>query len=75
MSEEDKKEMKRMLYDAHPALVRLSELLNEDLEKSVTDMSKQDNYTMPAWSAYQADKLGEQRAIRKILGMIDIEDK
>lgn len=75
MSEDDKKEFKADLYAAYTVLNRLAEILEDDLDKSHEEATKKDNYFMPAWGEYQADKLGEQRCIRKILNLIDIEDK
>lgn len=45
----------------------LGEMLQEDYENAVNEMHDKQNFFMPAWSEYQASRLGKQEAIKKIL--------
>ena len=68
--EQDKKELKANLLNSREVLNALVRIIEEDLETSVKEARKEDNYELPSWSHYQADKLGEQRAYQKIINFI-----
>lgn len=73
--ESDKASVKQQVKNAKPVLDRLAKLLNEELEKSMKDMSSRNNFESPAWDSKMAHYLGEQTALRSILKLIDIEEK
>lgn len=55
-------------------LARLREVLRRDYEESIKEMGKKDNYFMPAWSEYQASRLGEQEALLSVINLLSDED-
>lgn len=71
LDEQQKKEMKVQILESRLVLDRLAKLLREELEESVTDMAKKEHFYMPSWSEYQASRLGEQRALRKAIELIE----
>ena len=73
--EKDKGVMKARIMESHDVLTQLTILLNEDLYKSYADMAATSSYERPAWSEYQASKLGEQKYIRKMIDLLKIEEK
>lgn len=75
LKESDKASVKQQIKNAKPVLDRLAKLLEEDLEKSMKDMSSRSNFGSPAWDNKMAHYLGEQTALRSILKLIDIEEK
>lgn len=64
------KELKAQIADARPVLQRLVKLLEDELEQSRKEMANKDNFFMPAWSEYQAHRLGEQEAIKMLIEFI-----
>jgi hypothetical protein len=75
LKESDKAPVKQQVKNAKPVLDRLAKLLEDDLEKSMRDMSSRNNFESPAWDNRMAHYLGEQTALRSILKLIDIEEK
>lgn len=73
--ESDQAVVKTQIKSSRPVLDRLANLLKEDLEKSMRDMSSRNNFESPAWDNKMAHYLGEQTALRSILKLIDIEEK
>ena len=67
-------DLKRALAGSTEALDRLSEILQELLDDSITQMANRQNYDSPAFSEKMADRLGEQRALRRVLDLINFED-
>jgi len=74
LPEKDKGVMKARIMESHDVLAQLTVLLNEDLTKSYADMAATSSYERPAWAEYQASKLGEQKYIRKIIELLNIEE-
>lgn len=70
LSKERKDEMKAVFSGCRPFLERLEQVLQEDLDASLNEMSKKQNYSDPAWSESMADRLGEQRTLRMVLDLI-----
>lgn len=62
------------LVAAKTVLNRLSELIKEDIKASQSGSLTKDKYESPNWAYLQADKVGEQRALNKILKIIDIQE-
>jgi hypothetical protein len=75
LSTEDSKKFKADLLAAELVLKRLSEMLKDDLDTSLKKAASADSYTSPAWSEKMADALGEQRTLRKVIDLINIEDQ
>lgn len=73
--ESDKAAVKQQVKNAKPVLDRLANLLTEDLEKSMREMSSRSNFDSPSWDSKMAHYLGEQTALRSIIKFIDIEEK
>lgn len=71
--EKDKGVMKARIMESYDVLSQMRVLLEDDLAKSYSSMDT--DYGKPAWSQYQASKLGEQTYIRRMLELINIEDK
>lgn len=69
----DKEELKTAILLAGIPLNRLKEILEEFLEVSRKEASKADKYELPAWSEYQADKIGEQRALTKVIKLLELD--
>lgn len=45
-------------------------LIEEDLNALEKEIESKDNYFMPAWAEYQADRIGSKRTLKKILNLI-----
>ena len=54
-------------------LQRIMDILKDDLEVSLKEMRSVDSYDKPAWSEFQADKLGEQRAYAKMIALLTLD--
>lgn len=70
LEKDDAKRMKALVAEARPVLERLATILEAELENSLEESSKKDNYFMPAWSEYQASRLGTQSTLRRIIKLI-----
>ena len=55
---------------AQPVIRRTRDILQRKLDASITEMQSKDTYSGAAWPYHQADLLGEQRAYRTILDLI-----
>lgn len=75
MPTKDKERFRKELKASISVLERLSEIMKDDLMKSHADSGSVANYSMPAWSQYQAHKLGEQATLLKLIDFVNIEDK
>ena len=73
VNEKDKEELKQSILLASIPLNRLKEIIKEFLEVSTKESRKADKYELPAWSEYQADKIGEQRAYEKIIKLLELD--
>jgi len=71
LSKQQEQELRGDLVLARPSFARLRVLLENELEASISEMGNKDNFFMPAWSEYQANKLGEQKALRKLINLIE----
>ena len=56
-------------------LARMETLLHAELEASTGLQCSKDLYDSPSWALQQADAIGQQRAYRKILRLIQQETK
>ena len=55
---------------AQTVLRRLKDLIDEEIESSIKEQGKKD-YTEAAWAYSQADSIGEQRAYKKVLKLVE----
>lgn len=74
LQEKDKAVMKARVMESHDVLTQLTSILEADLETSYTQMAKEGKYESPAWSEYQAHKLGEQACLRKLLELLTLKE-
>lgn len=51
---------------------KLIKVLEKDLQSSIRSSSNESNYDKPAWAEHQADQLGVQRTLRKVIDLITI---
>jgi len=66
----DKTEFKKRIVASRDVLNRLKKMLEEDLQASLKEAAKEDNYSLPAWSEFQAAKLGEQKKLRMVIDLL-----
>lgn len=69
-NEQERADMKAIWAASHPVRTQLVRVLEKELEASYTEMSKKDNYFMPAWSEYQASKIAEQKTLRSLINTL-----
>lgn len=74
-SKEGKEDFESLLKSSRLVLDRLSEIIKEDIELSLRKQRDEGNFSKPAWSEYQAYLLGEQKALNKLLSIINLKDK
>jgi len=58
---------------ASTVMEAIKTILKEDLEASLRDSAKADNYNKPSWSECMADQLGTQRTLRKVIEIVTIK--
>lgn len=73
-TEKDKEALRLQLVAAKPVLELLVKILEEDADAVDRYLIKHDNYDLPSWSEYIADKLGEKRTYNKIIDLVTLED-
>jgi len=66
----DKQDFKTRLFASKEITDVLKGLLQEDLNISNSEMRKESNYTLPSWAEFQADKLGEQRVLERLIKLL-----
>ncbi len=69
---ESKAKFVERLYGYTDVLDVLRNILKEELEESIRDMRSSENYTLPNWSEFQADKIGTQRTLNKVIDLITL---
>ena len=52
----------------------LRDILQEELDASMREQRKKEHYLMPAWSEFQADMNGEQRALRRVIDLLPLKE-
>lgn len=53
---------------------KLRGLHQKELENNLRSGRKKEHYFLPAWSEYQADRLGTQRTLQEVIDLLTIED-
>ena len=72
----DEHEDFRKTIRAHRVVLdRLKELLEEDLEACKKSQSSKIHYRDACWPMFQADHIGEQRALEKVIKLITLDEE
>lgn len=66
-----KKEIKEAFVASATIRERMRQVLQDDLDSMLRDMARENNFSMPAWSEYQAYRLGETEALRKLISLLE----
>lgn len=75
LDEQEKADLALQLAASTNVFKRLSVLIEEDISASSKHQESRDQYCSPSWAMAQADSIGEQRAYRKILRLINLKEK
>ena len=75
LDEQEVADMRASLVASTTILLRLSKLIQEDLDSSVAAQLAGAQYESPSWAYQQADFIGQQRAFNKMLRLINKEVK
>lgn len=73
-TQEEKERFEKRLSLVKDVFNVLEELIKEDLEVSNRKSKDEENFTLPAWSEYQAYQLGMQKQAEKILNLIKYKE-
>lgn len=49
----------------------LLKVLQEEIESLHASMRNEDNYNSPNWAYLQADRLGQEKALKRVVGLIE----
>jgi len=71
LSEQHKKDIVSNIRASQPFIKRAVEVIEDKLAVSEQLMTSRDSYDKASWPYFQADLLGEQRAYRKILDLLN----
>lgn len=71
LDKQEETDLRAQLVAATGVLKRLGVLLEEDLQRSHKTQESVELYNSPSWAYHQADSIGEQRAYKKILRLIN----
>lgn len=66
----DKSKTKESIANSKYTLDLLKDILNKELQE--LDVDKKEDYNIPNWSYYQADKIGYKRAIKSFIKLLTI---
>lgn len=67
---EAKAEFELRITNSADVLQRMGQIVKEDLRASLASTRREDAYNMPNWAYFQADQVGYQRALHRILELI-----
>ena len=70
---EEKEEFTKILLEGNRIIDRLINIVEQELDSCKKQKLDKSRYLSPNWSEFQADTIGEERALRKILNLIKIE--
>lgn len=73
LDDKEVEELKLKLVAATNVLERLTLLIEDDLEATIKNQEAKTNYDNPSWVYCQADAIGETRAYKKILRLINLK--
>lgn len=75
LPKEQQEDRKAMVKSAQPTLKVLKSILDKMLDELETERSKKAHYDSPAWAYLQADNNGAVRALKRVIDLLDQEDK
>jgi outer membrane phospholipase A len=70
-TDKEKNEFRLQVASAQPVIKRLLELAESEYRSSVQTMNDRGAYDSQSWPFLQADLLGEQRAYRKLIKLLE----
>ena len=70
---DDKDEFKQYVKQHPRILERLVQLIDNDIASVLKDTADEQSFTLPAWSEYQAFKMGEIARLQKMKALVDIK--
>lgn len=71
LTEQQKKDFDAQVVAAYPAMKKLVELLEEELNSTEKAVEDKENYSKDSWAYFQADLIGEKRVYKKIIRIIN----
>lgn len=74
-SVEEKERFRQQVMSSKGVLDRLADIMRDDIEATLAEMSRSDSYTSPAWSEYQADRLGTLKTLRKYVDLLNLDGR
>ena len=72
-SKEEKEEFLYKLTAAQVALQRLKQIIEKKIEANTKSRVSEEGYKDASWAYRQADLVGEERAFRELLDIIDLK--
>ena len=72
-TQQERKEVMLKITSAIPALEILADIIKDEIENKRKKTVSKDRYQEPSWECYQADSIGEERALRSILKLLSIK--
>lgn len=74
LTEQQDQDLRLQLKASTNIFERLGQLLQEDINAVVKVQESRGLYESPNWAMYQADNIGEIRAYKRILRLINLKD-
>lgn len=71
LSEEDKSELKAQHLGCARLRKHLIKLLDEDIDALRADMRNEEHYQSPNWPLIQADRIAQEKAIKKVMSLLE----
>ena len=68
-------ELVKLLGEASRVRERLTSILDQRIEGSVSEQLKKSAYDCPNWAYAQADAIGYQRALREVIELLALRGK
>ena len=69
--EDQQERFKKEFNNSRPVLDRLIQILEDKYKAADADANKREHYLKPAWSEYQADRIGTKRVLREIQNLLE----
>jgi hypothetical protein len=70
---EEKKKFESKLSSSKEVLNRLTEIVQQKYDESLTRSEDAGLYERPSWAQFQADQIGLRRAYKEILDLINLD--
>lgn len=71
LNEQDASELKGQFIASSRLRKRLVEVLEGDIESLRADMARDEHFKSPNWNLIQADRIAQEKAIRKFISLIE----